>query len=53
MSRHFMREANPLKAPLKPGAPGYLIQTRQEIGEMTVVKECCYAFFEFGGTGET
>jgi hypothetical protein len=35
MLRHFMRETNLLKAPLKPRAPSYLIQTRQEIGEMT------------------
>ncbi len=32
MSRHFMGEANRLKAPFKPIWASYLAQTRQELG---------------------
>jgi hypothetical protein len=35
MSRHFMREANLLKAPLKPTWTSFMIQTRQELLYMT------------------
>jgi hypothetical protein len=31
MSRHFMKEANPLKALLKPIWASFMIQTRQEL----------------------
>ena len=37
----FMREANRLKAPLKPTWASFMIQTRQELGSYTaLVKQC-------------